>query len=117
MIDKRFVAGPPEMIRIHDNERLKHPAEFEGNLRGYNPDAPRFTPAPARKRPDFVPPSVRPDEAWCSGCRQYHPANCFHKDRSRPNGLKAWCIEYRAVQRKLGPDKKDVAWNWYRAAK
>lgn len=114
MVNLMFESGAPEMIRIHNSEQEKHPAEEIAFKHARNPHAPCFIPAPVRKRPDFVPPSIRPDESWCYGCRMYHPVSQFHKDRTRPSGLKNACTAYRAAERKMGPRKLDPDWTWHR---
>lgn len=114
--DRRaFVQGSPDMILLHERPQVKYPTEIAACDLAFDPNNLKYAPTPKRRAPDYVPPSIRPDEAWCSGCRQWHMASEFHKDRSRPNGLKAWCIEYRAVQRKLSTHKKQVSDYWYRA--
>jgi hypothetical protein len=109
--------GPAQMIRINATPRIQYHAEWEACLHLYNPSDPRFEPAPISKQRKVVPMPMRPDVAWCSGCRDWHPVECFHKNSSRPNGLQHYCIDARAARRKVGTDKTDVKWNWYRAKK
>jgi hypothetical protein len=111
--------GEPEMMRINANPRIKYLTEFESALHMYNPSDPRFVPAPISKQKKVVPPSMRPDVAWCTGCRDWHSVECFHRNSSRPNGLQHYCIDARAARRKVGSasENKDVKWNWYRAKK
>jgi hypothetical protein len=117
MVNAVFEYGQPEKIRIHSDERIKYPAEFEACLHAYDPQATRFVPAPKSKRKIIVPESMRPDSAWCTGCRAWHPASAFHKDSTRPNGLQHYCIDARAARRKAPTAKKDVAWNWHRGTR
>lgn len=114
--DRRaWVDGPADMILLHEKPQEKYPTEVTTCLHGRDPNALKFQPAPKRRAKDFIPPSVRPDEAWCTGCRQYHHVSKFHKDRSRGRGLQYNCIDFRAAQRIAGPHKKQVSEHWYRS--
>lgn len=93
--------GDPEMILLHGSLREKYETESTACAHIRNPNAPRFIPAPARSHRRVVPMSMRPDVAWCTGCRDWHPRECFHKDATRPSGLQSYCISYRATRRKL----------------
>lgn len=109
--------GPAQMMRINVNPRIQYLTEFEAAMHIYNPSDPRFVPAPVSKQKKVVPPSMRPDQFWCTGCRDWHPAECFHKDSTRPSGLQSYCIDYRAAYRKVNPAKKQVSWHWHRTKK
>lgn len=114
MVNALFEYGEPETIRIHSDERIKYPAEFDACLHGYDPHAARFIPAPNSKHKKVVPEPMRPDSAWCTGCRAWHAADCFHKDSTRPSGLQSYCRDYRAAYRKAAPAKTQVSWRWHR---
>lgn len=97
------ISGDPIMVMVNDVLRQRYPVEEDAAAHIRNPHAPRFTPAPTGKERRIVPPSMRPDQAWCTGCQDWHSVACFHKDRTRPNGLQSYCINYRAGRRKTGP--------------
>lgn len=117
MINKLGVYGDIEMIRSVGGLRQKYPTEVLMAAHIYNPRDARFIEAPIGKHRKIVPPSMRPDVAWCTGCRDWHPVECFHKDASRPNGLQSYCIDQRAARRKVSPAAKaakEVSWRWHR---
>lgn len=98
------VYGKPERVYIHEgHDQLLRPAEVAAAAHLYDPDAPRFIPAPPRR-----------EEAWCPGCRQFHPVSDFHASKTRPNGLQPYCKNWRKKQRKMGKRIQD--WTWYRAS-
>jgi hypothetical protein len=41
-------------------------------------------------------------QKWCTGCKAWHSADAFPRDRSRPDGLHAWCQASRRG-RPFGP--------------
>ena len=114
MINKLGVYGTPEMLQSGGGLRLKYPTEVTAAAHIYNPRDAQFIEAPTGKRRRVVPPSMRPDVAWCTGCRDWHPVECFHKDASRPSGLQSYCADYRAAYRKIQPAKNQVSWHWRR---
>jgi hypothetical protein len=112
--DRRaFVKGAPDMILLHEEPQIQRPAEEHAMDHGYNPGADQFLPLPKRRTKEYVPYSVRPDEAWCTGCRVYHHVDCFHKNRRNRNGLQDCCINYRAAMRKWGGSKPTVSFNFF----
>jgi hypothetical protein len=113
---RAFEAGNPEKLLLHGRSVTMHPPEVLAFEHGRNPDSIKFLPTPKRRAKDYIPVSIRPDEAWCTGCRQYHHVDKFHKDKSRGRrGLQYNCIDYRAAQRIVGPRKKEVSEHWYRS--
>lgn len=43
-------------------------------------------------------------EVWCIGCRRFHPADRFHRDATRLNGLSRRCRDARQERRITPPD-------------
>lgn len=117
MINDLGLYGTPAMLNLHGSLRIKYITEFLAALHIYNANDPRFLAAPSGTRRKVVPPSMRPDVAWCTGCRDWHNVGFFDKDSSRPNGLQHYCRDQRAARRKVSAAKKEVSWSWTRTAK
>ncbi len=117
MINELGVYGVIEMLQANGGLRQKYPTEVTAASHIYNPRDPQFIAAPTGTRRKIVPPPMRPDSVWCSGCRDWHPRDCFHKDSTRPNGLQSYCKDYRAAYRKVNPARTEVSWHWHRATK
>lgn len=115
MVNHLGLYGTPEMIHLHDDPQVKYPTEVAAADHIYNPNNPKFTPAPKSTRKKIVPVSMRPDVAWCTACRDWHDIECFHKDSTRPSGLQSYCKDYRAAYRKMQPEKTQVSFRWTRA--
>ena len=117
MVNELGNYGTPAMLQVGGSLRLKHPTEVTACAHIYNPRDPQFIEAPRGKRRKIVPPAMRPDSAWCTGCRDWHSVECFHRDSTRPNGLQSYCIDVRAARRKVSTHTRNVSQHWYRAAK
>lgn len=111
--DRRaFIQGTSEMILIHSAPVVKYPTEVMACDHLRNPQAHAAT--PPRRAESYIPPSVQPDEAWCTGCRMYHHVSKFHRDATRRRGLQYNCIDFRATQRRAERPPQ-VSEHWYRS--
>jgi hypothetical protein len=52
---------------------------------------------------------IKSGQKWCSGCKDWHPRNCFGKDRSAYDGLCGTCIDFRNTRSRKKYKKKNRA--------
>lgn len=64
------IYGPPEMIRVHGQERIKYLTEVQAAALILDPSSPQFGPLPETR-------------LYCYVCKQHKPRDAFHVDMSR----------------------------------
>jgi hypothetical protein len=105
-MNKLGLYGAPEMILIHGDPRVRYPTEVEACGRIYDPNAPRFEPAPRHST-----------DIWCPGHKDFEQINRFSPDPKRPNGRRGYCKACERRREKEARAKRHRAASperWYR---